>query len=177
MSNNFIIEWSGRAFDYSEDEISAIVDAMKHADPLTQGRFLNQFQIDFSEYNRTPNSFAMSNCTNALEIAALLIGLKKHDEVIIPAHTFCASAIPFGRTGAKIVWGNIDPDTRVISTESIEENITSHTRAIVVVHLYGLMADMNPIMDIAADGGYLVVETCAQAIGAEYKGKKAGNHW
>ncbi|MCZ7393701.1 MAG: DegT/DnrJ/EryC1/StrS family aminotransferase [Candidatus Methanoperedens sp.] len=175
MSNGYIIDWSGRAFDYSEEEINAIVDAMKHADPLTQGRFLNQFQKDFGTYNGTPNSFAVANCTNALDVAALLTGLKKHDEVIIPAHTFCASAIPFGRTGAKIVWGDIDPDTRVISAESIEKNITPRTKVIVAVHLYGLMADMNPIMDIATDRGCLVVEDCAQAIGAEYDGKKAGS--
>jgi len=173
--NDFLIDWSGRSFDYSEEDINSIVNAMKHADPLTQGKYLNQFQTDFGKYNKTPNSFAMANCTNALDIAAILTGLKKNDEVIIPAHTFCASAIPFGRTGAKIVWADIDPDTRVISADSIEDNITPRTKVIVIVHLYGLMADMNPIMDIASERNCLVVEDCAQVIGAEYNGEKSGS--
>lgn len=172
---DFIIGWSGRAFDYSDAEIAAVVDAMKNADPLTQGKHLAQFESDFSQYNGSPFSFALTNCTNALDIAAILTGLKEVDEVIIPAHTFCATAIPFARTKAQIRWADIDPDTRVISAESIEKNISKTTKVIVVVHLYGLMADMDPIMAIARKKNLLVVEDCAQAIGSEYKGKKAGS--
>lgn len=172
---DFVIDWSGRAFDYSEEEIAAVVDAMKNADPLTQGKHLRRFESDFAIYNGTPNSFAAANCTNALDLAALLSGLKEGDEVIIPAHTFCATAIPFARTGAKIVWADIDPDTRVVSAESIGRLMTAKTKVVVVVHLYGLMAEMDEIMRIAGERGCLVVEDCAQAIGAQYKGRKAGS--
>lgn len=173
--NDFIIDWSGKAFNYTKDEIDTVVSVMKNADPLTQGGQLKQFESDFALYNGTPNSFAVANCTNALDLAAILSGLKKGDEVIIPGHTFCATAIPFARTGAKIVWADIDPDTRVVSAKSIENSINEKTKVIVVIHLYGLMADMDAIMAIADKNNSLVVEDCAQAIGAEYKGKKAGS--
>jgi dTDP-4-amino-4,6-dideoxygalactose transaminase len=168
------ITWSGRAFDYNEEEIAVLVDAVRHADPLTQGKYLEQFQKDFSAYLGAKNSFAVANATNALDIAAILSGLKQGDEVIIPAHTFCASAYPFGRTGAKIIWADIDPDTRLISVESIEKLITDKTKVIVPVHLYGLMSDMKAIMDIAQKNNIFVVEDCSQSVGAELDGKKAG---
>ena len=172
---DFTIDWSGKALDYTEEDIEAVVRAMKDADPLTQGKYLTQFESEFAKYNGISNAFAVSNCTNALHIIARLTGLKKGDEVIIPAHTFCATAIPFGSTGAKIVWADIDPDTFEVSPESIEQNITKKTKVIVPVHLYGLMADMEAIMDIAEDHNCLVVEDAAQALGGEYKGKKAGS--
>jgi len=168
------INWSGRSFDYTDEELAVLVEAVKTADPMTQGKYLEQFENDFSAYLGVKNSFAVANATNALDIAALLSGLKQGDEVIIPAHTFCASAYPFGRTGAKIVWADIDSDTRLVSVESIEKLITNRTKVIVAVHLYGLMADINSIMEIAKKRDIFVVEDCAQAIGAEFDGKKAG---
>lgn len=171
----FRIDWSGRAFDYSESEINTVVKVIKAGDPLTQGKYLKQFEKDFSIYNSTPNSFAVSNCTNALDLVVILTKLKKSDEVIIPAHTFCATAIPFARSGATIRWADIDPHTRVISAESISKLINKKTKVIVVVHLYGLVADMDDIMNLARKYNCFVVEDCAQAIGAEYKGRKAGS--
>lgn len=172
---NFRVDWSGRAFNYSEEEISTVVNAMRNADPLTHGAYLRQFEEDFGRYNSTPHSFAVANCTNALDLAAILSGIKKGDDVIIPAHTFCATAIPFARAGARILWADIDPETRVISTESIKKLMTKKTKVIVVVHLYGLMADMGLITEIAKESKCMVVEDCAQAIGAEYDGRKAGS--
>jgi len=169
------INWSGRAFDYNEDEIAALVDAVRHADPMTQGKYLEQFEKDFAGYLGVKNCFAIANATNALDIAAILSGLKQDDEVIIPAHTFTASAYPFGRTGAKIVWADIDLDTRLISVDSIEKLITNKTKVIIAVHLYGLMANMNAILNIAKKNNIFVVEDCAQSIGAELDGKKAGS--
>lgn len=168
------IDWSGRAFDYTPEEIEVVVQAMKDADPLTQGRYLKQFESDFSQYNGSPHSFAVANCTNALDLSALLSRIGPGDEVIIPAHTFCATAIPFIRTGARIVWADIDPDTRLVSADTLQKVLTPRTKVIVVVHLYGLMADMDAIMDLASQHGVLVVEDCAQAIGAEFKGIKSG---
>ena len=135
----FIIDGSGRALEYSQSEIEAVIDAMVSANPLTQGKYLEQFEKEFAKYIGVPYAFAVANCTNALDLASLLMGLRKGDEVIIPAHTFCATAIPFARTGAKIVWADIDPDTRLVSADSIRHLLTPRTRAIVVVHLYGLM--------------------------------------
>jgi dTDP-4-amino-4,6-dideoxygalactose transaminase len=100
--------------------------------------------------------------------------LRQGDEVIMPAHTFAASAIPFVRAGAVPVWADIDPRTRVVTAETIAPLVTSRTRAIVVVHLYGLVCDMDPIVALAREHGLLVVEDAAQAMGTRYKGRAAG---
>ena len=172
---NTRINWSGRALDYTEEEINAVVDVMRRGDPLTQGPHLANFEVQFARYHGTTHCFGMTNCANALELSATLARLGPGDEVIMPAHTYCASAIPFGRTGAKLVWADIDPATLVISAASIRQNLTPRTKAIVVVHLYGVMAEMDAIAELAQQNGCLLIEDCAQALGAEFKGRKAGD--
>ncbi|MBF0233854.1 MAG: aminotransferase class V-fold PLP-dependent enzyme, partial [Desulfamplus sp.] len=168
------INWSGRGHDYTDDEIDEIIDAVKTADPLTQGKNLSMFETSFKEYNGVKHAFAVANCTNSLDLAAVLSRIDEGDEVIIPAHTFCATAIPFARVGATIRWADIDSETRVVNLNTIKAVWTSKTKVIVVVHLYGLMAPMPEIMEFAASQGVLVVEDCAQAIGAEINGCKSG---
>jgi len=172
---DFRVNLSARGHDYLEGDIEAVVEAMKHADPLTQGRYQKEFEKNFGTFNGSKNCFAVSNCTAALELAAILCRLKPGDEVIIPAHTFCATAIPFARTGAKLIWADIDIETRVVSAEAIKPLISERTKVIVVVHLYGLMAQMPEIMEIAKEHNLLVVEDCAQSPGASINGIKAGN--
>ncbi len=166
---------SGRGHEYTQEEINVVVEAMQNADPYTQGKYQKEFEEKFASY-LTSNSpcFAVSSGTAALELAAIFSDLKEGDEVIIPAHTFTATAIPFARTGAKIVWADIDPDTFVISPESISNLITKNTKAIVVVHLYGVMADMPEIMKLAQAHNILVTEDCAQSLGSTINGKQAG---
>jgi dTDP-4-amino-4,6-dideoxygalactose transaminase len=178
MSNpavKFQVPWSGRGSMYTEDEIATVVEAMRNADPQTQGRYQDQFERAFVAYTGAAHAFAVASCTGALELSALLCELKPGDEVIMPAHTFAASAIPFARTGAKLVWADIDADTRVVTADTIAPLVTPRTRAIVVVHLYGLVADMDPIMALARKHGLLVIEDVAQAMGARYKGRQAGS--
>jgi len=166
---------SGRGHGYIQEEIDVVVAAMNNADPYTQGEYQKRFENDFAKYLNTDyNCFAVSSGTAALELAAILSGVGSEDEVIIPAHTFTATAIPFARTGANIVWGDIDPDTFVISVDSIEKQITKKTKVIVVVHLYGLMADMLSIMKLAQKYNILVVEDCAQSLGSTINGQKSG---
>ena len=177
MSNQVKVQipWSGRGSMYTEAEITTVVEAMRNADPQTQGRYQDEFERAFRDYIGSPNAFAVASCTCALELAALLCGLQQGDEVITPAHTFAASAIPFARAGAKLVWADIDADTRVVTAETIAPLITPRSRVIVVVHLYGLVCDMDPIMALARKHGLLVVEDVAQAMGARYKGRQAGS--
>lgn len=172
----FRIDFSGKSTEYTEEEINCVVHAMRFADPLTQGMYQAKFEHAFSLYNGSKYCFAVSNGTAALELAAILCRLTPGDEVIIPAHTFCATAIPFARTGAKIVWADIDPDSLVVSADTIASRITDKTKVIVVVHLYGLMAPMDEIMALARQKNLLVVEDCAQSIGASLHGIKAGNY-
>ena len=172
---HYRIPWSGRSVIYNNAEMKTVMETMQKADPLTQGKYQKEFEKFFSEYIKTKHSFAVSNCTAALELSAILSEIGKDDEIIIPGHTFCATAIPFARTGAKIIWADIDPKTRIVSANTISKCITSRTKAIVIVHLYGLMAEMDSIMKLAKRNNLYVIEDCAQALGAEYKGKKAGS--
>lgn len=169
------VNFSGRSLAYTEEEIAVVVKAMRDADPLTQGRYQDAFQKRFCDFNKTPHAFAVMNGTAALEIAATLCRLKKNDEVVIPSHTFTSSAYPFARRGAKLVWADIDPETRVVNAESISAVLSPRTKVIVVAHLYGYVADMPAIMALARERGILVVEDACQAIGADIDGTMAGS--
>ena len=171
----FGVPWSGRGMLYDQGDIDAVVEAMTNADPQTQGRHQQAFERRFAELCHVRHAFAVSSCTAALELAAALCRLQPGDEVILPAHTFAASAIPFARTGARLVWADIDRDTRVISAETVAPLITPRTRVIVAVHLYGLVCAMDPLLDLARRCGARVVEDAAQALGAHDHGRPAGS--
>lgn len=170
----FRIPFAGRAHRYTEDEIATIVDAAREAVPLTQGRHLRAFEAAFRAYNGIDHAFAVCNATAALELAAQLCRFRPGDEIIIPSHTFTASAYPFVKKGARPVWADVDPATRVVSAETLAARITPHTRALVVVHLYGYGADMHAIMELAQRHNLLVIEDAAQALGVDIEGRKAG---
>ena len=168
------VDFSARAITYTEEEVNKVVEVMTKASTLTQGEYLAKFEAKAKKYFDVNNVFAVANGTNALELSAILSNLKEGDEVIIPSHTFCASAIPFARTGAKIVWVDIDPETRLVDPEDIKRKITDKTKALVIVHLYGMSCDMDAIMNIVNEHNLVLTEDCAQSLGAEYKGKKTG---
>ncbi len=170
----FKVPFPGRMYKYTEEEINAVVEVMRNADGLTQGPYMKQFEEDFKTYTGANHAFAVDNATNALRLSAILCRLKPGDEVIIPAYTFCATAIPFGMTGAKIVWADIDEDRRVVAPEDIERKITEKTKAIVVVHLLGMPVDMEAVIAIAEKHNLRVVEDCAQAPSAAIDGRQVG---
>ena len=171
---NFIIPFSGRAHAYTEDELQTIMDVAKGAVPLTQGSHLQKFEAAFRAYARVSHVFAVNNATAALELSAQLCQFKPGDEVIIPSHTFTASAYPFLKKGAKIVWADIDLRTRVVTAETIERCITPNTRAVVVVHLYGYGANMPAIVQLVEKHNILLIEDAAQALGSDIDDKMAG---
>lgn len=171
----FKIPFSGRAHSFTEEEVAVMVEAARGAVPLTQGRYLQAFEAAFRDYAGVDHAFAVCNATAALEMAAQLCRFQPGDEVIIPSHTFTASAYPFAKKGAKLVWADIDPATRVVTAEGIAACITERTKAIVVVHLYGYGADMPAIMALAEKHGLLVIEDTAQALGVEIGGRRAGS--
>jgi len=168
------VHFSGKSHDYTQEEIETVIDTMKNSDPYTQGKHLKIFEKKFCEYIGAPHCFAVNNATAAIEMTAQLCQFSLGDEVIIPAHTFTASAYPFAKKGAKIVWADIELESRVVTVEMIERRITQKTKAIVVVHLYGYMADMPAIMDLAQKYNLFVVEDAAQSIGTEINGRKSG---
>ena len=168
------INWSGRSHNYSKKDINYLTKIIKTADPLTQGQYLKRFENIFSKYIKKKNVFAVSSAAAALDIIALLLKLKKGDEVIIPAHTYCASAIPFARHGVKIVWGDININTRVIDINDIKKKITSKTKAIIIVHLYGFACDFRKIIPFCKKQKIKIIEDCAQSLGAEINKNKVG---
>jgi perosamine synthetase len=172
--DEYILPWSGRGTNYTDEDIATVVEVMKFSDPQTQGNSLIKFEEIFSKYHHGLDSFATSSGAGSLEITADLINIKPGDEVIIPAHTYIASAIPYARRGAKLVWADIDINTRVISPETIRDKLTPKTKAIVVVHLYGLCIDMEEIVSITKQHDLWLIEDCAQALGSSYKGQKCG---
>ena len=105
----FRVSIPARQRPYTEAEIAVVVDAMRNVQGQTQGAKQEQFQKDFAAFTGAKHAFAVANATNALSLAATLCGVRPGDEVIVPAYTFCASAIPFGKEGAKIVWGGHRP--------------------------------------------------------------------
>ena len=171
------VNFSGRALKYTEEEIAVVADAMRNAETLTQGRHLQEFQKKFAAYQGLPEGscFAVMNGVSALELSAQLCMFGPGDEVVMPSHTFTASAYPFAKKGAKLVWADIDLTTRVVDANTIKAALTPKTRAIVVVHLYGYVADMPAIMELARSRGILVIEDAAQSIGADVDGVRSGS--
>jgi len=158
----------------TENEIAELSFAIHRSQILSMGPYLQEFEDSFAKYLSVKYAFGVSNASSALELAAMLCCVGKDDEVIVPAHTFAASAIPFLRLKTNLVFADIDPHTFVMSVDDVKKKITGHTRAIVVVHLYGLPVDMGEIMALAAEHGLSVIEDCAQSPGAEWHGKKVG---
>lgn len=170
-----LIEMIGVQTRLNDAEEQALLKVLREAKTLATGPEGEALEKEFAAYLGSGDAVALSSCSSALELSAILTGLKEGDEVIIPAHTFVATAVPFGRTGATIKWADIDTDTRVVSAASIASLITDKTKVIVAVHLYGLPCDMDAIMALADKHNIQVVEDCAQAPGAKYKGKYVGS--
>ena len=158
----------------TSDEEQILLRVLREGATLATGPEGEAFEQEFAAFAGSDGAVAVNSCSSALELSAVLCGVGKGDEVIIPAHTFVSSAVPFARRGAKIVWADIDPDTAVLSASSVERLLTKRTKAIVVVHLYGLPADMDAILALAEPRGIKVVEDCAQAPGARYRGRRVG---
>ena len=141
---------------------------------VVQGPFVRQFEEKFSKFTGAPFSVATSSCTTALHIAVAALGLKPGDEVIVPAFTWISTANVIEYMGAKPVFCDVDLRTFNIDPAQIENLITTRTVGIVPVHLFGLCAEMEPILEIARRHNLWVVEDAACAFGAWYRGHHAG---
>ena len=170
------INWPNRGHAYSKQEINAVAEIMSNPKiQLTQGSCVLKFEEDFMNYLGSHNAFSLMSAAHGLDIAANLIEIQKGDEVIIPAHTYCATALAFARRGAIIKWADICPDSLTVTLESISKLITPKTKAVTVVHLYGLMCpDIFKISDFLKSKNIFLIEDCAQSLGANFKGKHCG---
>ena len=134
-----------------------------------------KFEKEFAEYTECEYAIALSNGTVALELALHCLGISEGDEVIVTPRTFLASASAIVMCGATPIFAEVDANSQNITAETIKAVITSNTKAIIAVHLAGWPCDMNPIMDLANEHGIKVIEDCAQAHGAKYKGRSVGS--
>jgi len=159
----------------TEKEIEYVMQAVKSGWVSSLGEFINKFEDAFAKYIGTKYALTVSNGTVGLHLALVSLGIKEGDEVIVPDLTFIATANAVKYTGATPVFADIDKDTWCISPDDIRKKVTSKTKAIIPVHLYGHPADMDPILQIAKEYELYVIEDCAEAHGAEYKGKKVGS--
>lgn len=159
----------------SDKEIEYVNDAIRHGWGSKCYDYIYRFESLFANYIGTAHSHATSSCTGAIHLALMALGVKAGDEVIVPDSTWIASVEPVLYIGAKPVFVDVKKDTWCIDPEKIKAAITPKTKAIIVVHLYGNMAEMDEILQIAREHGLKVLEDAAEAIGSEYRGKKAGS--
>ncbi|HCK03665.1 MAG TPA: glutamine--scyllo-inositol aminotransferase [Methylophilaceae bacterium] len=138
-------------------------------------KYINQFEERFKTHLDVKYATATSSCTGALHLGFYALGIKPGDEVIMADTNWIASVAPLVHLGAKPVFVDIDPLTWCIDPEKIEAAITDKTKAILAVHLYGNLANMSEILDIAQRFNLAVIEDSAEAIGSQYHQKKAGS--
>lgn len=139
------------------------------------GQECREFEKEFAQFVGTSHAVAVANGTVALDLALKALDIGAGDDVIVTSRTFLASASSIVTAGANPIFADVELDSQNISRRTIEAVITPNTKAIICVHLAGWMCDMDPIMQLAAEKGLYVIEDCAQAHGAMYKGRSAGS--
>lgn len=164
----------GRQHQPMKKEILRAIEEVYDSNQFILGAKVKEFEEKIAEYVGTTYAKGVSNCTNALLISLRALGVGQGDEVITTPFTFIATAEVIAIVGAKPVFCDIDPRTYNIDPAKIPTAITDRTKVILPVHLYGQVADMDEIMEIARSHNLKVVEDMAQAIGATYRGKQAG---
>lgn len=157
-----------------KEEIDQAVSNVISESAFIGGEYVSQFEEHLADYQQAKYCVGVGNGTDALEIAIESLNLPKGGEIIVPANSFIASAEAVSRSGYKIVFCDARSDDYTINIADLKKRITSNTVAIIAVHLYGHPCDMDPILKLALEYNFKIIEDCAQAHGAEYKGQKVG---
>lgn len=156
-------------------EVDAAILGVLESAQFVLGAEVGKFEESFAAYCDVGHAVAVNSGTSALHLALLAAGVGPGDEVVTVPMTFVATVAPILYVGAKPVLVDVRPDTFNIDTDKIEAAVTKKTKAILPVHLHGLMVEMDPIMEIARAHGLIVIEDAAQAHGATYRGRRAGS--
>ncbi|NNF67567.1 MAG: aminotransferase class V-fold PLP-dependent enzyme, partial [Gammaproteobacteria bacterium] len=161
---------------YDDDQIAAVARVLASGKTnYWTGSECRHFEREFAIHFDMPFAISLANGTVALELALIAFGIGHDDEVIVPAASYIASAGCVAVRGARPVFADVDEHTQNISAKTIEPLINSRTRAVIVVHLHGVPCDMAAILKLAKKQKLLVIEDCAQAHGAQYRGQPAGS--
>jgi dTDP-4-amino-4,6-dideoxygalactose transaminase len=162
-----------RQYASIKPEIQAAINKVLDDGNFILGKEVEAFEKEFAAYIGAKHCVALNSGTDALTLSLRCAGIKQHDEVILPSHTFISTALAVSNCGATPVLAECD-ESYTLDIESFKKAITKKTKAVIPVHLYGQPADMGPIKEIAEGKGIKIVEDCAQAHGAEIGGKKIG---
>jgi perosamine synthetase len=162
--------------EMGKEELQNVMEAVKSGWVSSKGAFIGEFESGFSDYIDMKYGVATSSGTTALHLALVALGIGKGNKVLVPSLTFVSVANAVIYTGAEPVFVDSHPEYWCINPSKIEERIDGQTKAIIPVHLYGHPCDMDEIMRIAEDHRLCIIEDCAEAHGAEYKGKKVGSY-
>lgn len=161
---------------FTEEEANAVRDViLSNKVNYWTGQETRQFEREFASWSGTDYAIALANGTVALDLALIALGIGEGDEVIVTSRTFLASVSSIVNAGATPIFADVDRDSQNFTAQSIETVLTPRTRAVICVHLAGWPCDMDPIMDLAAQHDLMVIEDCAQAHGAYYKGRPVGS--
>lgn len=171
-----LIEWCNlkRQYDNHQEEFQKEFDNVSSKAAFIDGEFVKTFESEFAKFCKVSNVSCVNSGTSAIHLAVLAMGISDGDEVIIPANTFIATAWGPAYTGARPVFVDCTSDTWEIDPDEIEKAITAKTKAIIGVHMYGLPFDVDAVKKIAEEHSLYLIEDCAQAHGALYKGRPVG---
>ena len=158
-----------------DEEKNYVLDCLQSGWISSEGPYVAKFENAFANYIGKSAGIAVCNGTAAVETALYAAGVKSGDEVILPTFTIISCLLAVVRLGAKPILVDIEPDTWNMNVQDIQSKITSRTKAILAVHIYGHPVDMDPLMDIANKYNISIIEDAAQVHGAEYKGRKCGS--
>ncbi|MFA5879135.1 MAG: DegT/DnrJ/EryC1/StrS family aminotransferase [Candidatus Margulisiibacteriota bacterium] len=172
MTVNFL-DLKKQYLDIKKDIDNAIFDVINNV-AFINSEYVKKFTEEFAKYQQVKFCLGVANGTDALEIALESLSLPPNSEVIVPANSFIASSEAVTRNNLKVVFCDCDKNNYTISLDDFKNKITDNTSAVIAVHLYGHPCDMDQILEIARTRNLRVVEDCAQAHGAEYKGKRVG---
>ncbi len=156
------------------EEILQAISRVMQSGWFVLGKECEEFEREFSKYVGSKYAVGVNSGSDALYLAIKALGISQGDEVITVPHTMISTVDAITRNGAKPVFADIEPETCTMNPQEVEAKITSKTKAILPVHLYGHPVDMAPLMEIAQQHDLCIIEDACQAHGAEYKGKKAG---
>jgi perosamine synthetase len=157
-----------------ECALAYVKEAVRTGWISSEGRFIAEFERRWAEYCGAAHGVAVCNGTVALELAMAALALPADSEVILPSFTIISCAAAVLRTGCHPVLVDCEPDTWCLDVAQVRRKITGKTRAIMPVHIYGHMADMDPLLEIAREFDLVIIEDAAEAHGAEYHGRRAG---
>lgn len=171
-SNPLTPQWS----NYDDEQIEAAVRVLQSANTnYWSGTECQEFEAEFARYIDVPHAISLANGTVALELALIGLGIAPGDEVIVPCSSFIATASAVVACGAVPVFADVDSQTQTLTADTLQSCLSARTRAVIVVHLYGLVCQMEPIIELARRHDLRVIEDCAQAHGARYHGNCVGS--